>query len=257
MNRMAIRRCRALLETKIGALLTPKFQTMRVYREIQNDYSAQKGVMPNAQQMEQLVDRWLYSELLYRQGLELGLDKSDLAIRERVIQKTEQLYQSIAAIDAPKEADLQNWYQSKAHNYRLPATYSFEHIPFAKSDTEAKQKAQSALALVQQDTWPNNIAKQVQAFNSRNEVNLRIAFGREFTQHISQLPLEKWRLLESKKYWHVLKLTQYSKARLPAFEDVAQQVRSDWRRQQQQRAVVKLVDELKQRYQIIRSASEI
>ena len=42
---------------------------------------------PTKAELKVLTDRWLDNEILYREGLALGLDKGDTAMRDRVIFK--------------------------------------------------------------------------------------------------------------------------------------------------------------------------
>ena len=49
---------------------------------------------PNAEELYALRQVWLDNEVLYREGLALGLDKGDKAIRERVI------FKALSIVDA-------------------------------------------------------------------------------------------------------------------------------------------------------------
>ncbi|MBX2859310.1 MAG: peptidyl-prolyl cis-trans isomerase [Cellvibrionaceae bacterium] len=228
----------------------------QLINEIKRDYIAQYGKVPDRLVLSTLVDRWLHSELLYRKGLEFGLDKSDIAIRERVIQKTEQLYKSLIDIAAPSEQELQQWYQTKQHNYLSASKYSFEHVLVNKTAENAQQIASAALADIQHGKRPESLGHRYQQFNLRNEVNLQISFGKGFAKHIKELEPQVWAMLESNKYWHIIKITQHHRASLPQLADIQQQVYADWYKQQQQRELAELISKLKQDFQIIRGSDD-
>lgn len=228
----------------------------QLINQIQSDYVAQYGKAPDRLVLSTLVDRWLHSELLYRKGLEFGLDKSDIAIRERVIQKTEQLYKSLIDITPPSDDELQKWYQTKQQNYLAASKYSFEHVLVNKTAENAQQIASTALADIQQGKSPESLGHRYQQFKLRNAVNLRISFGKDFANRIKALEPQLWALLESNKYWHIIKITQHHRASLPQLTDIQQQVYADWYKQQQQRELAELISKLKQDFQIIRGSDD-
>src|SRR5512143_905389 len=48
-----------------------------------------KGRVPSPAELRHLVDSWVRDEILYREGVELGLDRDDIVVKRRVRQKVE------------------------------------------------------------------------------------------------------------------------------------------------------------------------
>jgi hypothetical protein len=71
--------------------------------EIRKLFSDARGREPNAEELAALRQRWFDNELLYREGLALGLDRGDSAIRERVIYKALNVLQSDLQVPAGDE----------------------------------------------------------------------------------------------------------------------------------------------------------
>jgi hypothetical protein len=55
--------------------------------EANQTFQSSRGREPTAEELKALRQVWLDNEILYREGVALGLDKGDTAIRERVICK--------------------------------------------------------------------------------------------------------------------------------------------------------------------------
>jgi len=65
-----------------------------VDREAIDTFKATRNRDPNTEELNALRRVWLDNEVLYREGLALGVDKGDTAIRERVI------FKALSVVDA-------------------------------------------------------------------------------------------------------------------------------------------------------------
>ena len=83
---------------------------------------------PTAADLDGLVESYVRDEVLYREGLALGLDRDDPVIRSRVRLKMEVLG------DGPdtevSDADLQAWLDTNADRYASPARYDLRQVFF-------------------------------------------------------------------------------------------------------------------------------
>ena len=73
-------------------MLTPQ-RTARLARQ----YALQYGAQPDAAMLQELVDGDVHDEILFREVLELGLDKDDEIVRRRIIQKMQFLLEDLRA----------------------------------------------------------------------------------------------------------------------------------------------------------------
>ena len=70
-----------------------------------SQYQANFNRPPTRTELKGLVDRWVRDEILYREGLSLGLDKDDPVIKRRILQKFELIAEEAEQAD-PTDADL-------------------------------------------------------------------------------------------------------------------------------------------------------
>jgi hypothetical protein len=83
---------------------------------------------PTAEELDGLVQSYVRDEVLYREGLALGLDRDDPVIRSRIRLKMEVLG------DGPdtevSDAELQAWLDANADRYAAPARYDLRQVLF-------------------------------------------------------------------------------------------------------------------------------
>src|SRR5690606_22944255 len=76
-----------------------------------------------------LVDAYVREEVLYREGVRMGLDQADYDIRRRIVQKVEFLLENLVGEDlVPSDAELQAFYETRIADYQVDAVYTFTHI---------------------------------------------------------------------------------------------------------------------------------
>ena len=84
---------------------------------------------PTPEELKGLIDNWVREEILYREGLVMGLDRDDPVVRRRIAQKVEFILDG--AIPAtPTEAELQGWLDSHREKYSIESRYSLRQVYF-------------------------------------------------------------------------------------------------------------------------------
>src|SRR5262249_36141945 len=104
-----------------------------------------RGREPNAKELYALRRVWLDNEVLYREGLALGVDKGDTAIRERVIFKTLSIVDAGLKPPAVDDKLLREWFEKNRVKYDEPARYDFQEAVLAgeKSDAAVRTLVQT------------------------------------------------------------------------------------------------------------------
>jgi len=113
----------------------------------------QSGEVLNALSDEaigKLVDAYVQEEVLYREGLALGLARNDYVIRQRLIQKAKFITQGfMEATTEVSEAELAQYFEQNKAEYFEQPSITFTHVYFsaeARGWPEARAEAQRELA---------------------------------------------------------------------------------------------------------------
>ena len=91
----------------------------------------QVGRDPSDEEIVRIINNLANEEILYREGLKLGLDKNDRIIKRRIAQKIEFLKQND---QEPSAEDLQSFYIKNQSKYIVEDLYTFSHHYFSNQD---------------------------------------------------------------------------------------------------------------------------
>jgi hypothetical protein len=100
---------------------------------------------PTPEELDGLVQSYVRDEVLYREGLALGLDRDDPVIRSRIRLKMEVL--GDGAETQVSDAGLQAWLEANADRYAAPARYDLRQIFFDPARRGARLPADLDAAL--------------------------------------------------------------------------------------------------------------
>jgi len=234
----------ALLLLALDALLRPSAEVEvgpGLSDAVDRAFEAQHGRSPTPAEHDAAVQAWIDDELLYREGLELGLHEGDPVIRRRVIQQLRQLHRARAG-DAPTDAELLALRDAWPERYSLPERLAFEHHFFAERKEEAE--AQVAALVAGKRTRPAGqaFARGTQEALSPVE-GLSRAYGISFVRTL--LDTDQWVALQSRYGWHVARRTGHAQARVPELDEIRPVLLRDWQTDAADRAEADALDRLR------------
>lgn len=188
-------------------------------------FRAARGRLPDADERRALRRTWLDNEVLYREGLALGVDKGDSAIRERVIFKALSV---VDANDQPPPADttrLRAWFEQHRARYDEPARFDFEE---AVLPGDAGEAAVQALADTLAKGQPGEIEAGLRVFKGRPRANLVEGYGEDFTRAFEQAEPGRWRAWRTRGRLRAMRLVALAPPQPAQFEKLLPVVRQDW-----------------------------
>ena len=212
------------------ALLHPPDRTERVItvtsamRQAMRDNFDEDRERPATDvEMNAMVENWVASEILYREGKLLGVDRGDDAIRDRVAYKLQLMI--FSGLDAPiaTEPVLRAWFAENHVRFDEPERVSFYISP--PSDEAA---ARRHLAAVQAGNDPAELQRTTRAIIGRPIPTLSASFGDAFRDALLALPLERWSVLESKEGWHLVRFDSRRPGEPAKFEESQDEIVKVW-----------------------------
>jgi hypothetical protein len=208
---------------------------------------------PTEAELQMLVEAYVREEVLYREGLALGLDRDDQVIRNRVKQKMEILGEDATATE-PTDADLQKYLDDHREVFEIPAPASFEQVFFNPEQRGAgldpdMRRALEALrasrpAEGDRTLLPGRMARALPR-------DITAAFGPEFEQAIRTVPVGQWSdPVRSSFGMHLVRVTWRGVPTVPSLADAREVVRREWTRAQTAEARERLYRSLRARYTV-------
>ena len=193
--------------------------------EIQRVFSASRGREPNAEELQALRQVWLDNEVLYREGLALGLDKGDKSIRERVIFKALSMVDANTKRPPYDEQVLRDWFEKNRARYDSPARFNFQEAVLSGDSTEAAVRA--FVSALNSGTPPDAEAG-LRVFTDRPHGNIVQSYGAEFAASLEASPPGEWRAIQDKKDWRAMRLESTVAAQPADFDQLRGMVLQDW-----------------------------
>src|SRR3954465_6513019 len=102
--------------------------TQGVVDDLVTQHVAAKGREPSPAELNHLIEAYLRDEILYREGVRLGLERDDIVVKRRVRQKIEMIAEEDASTRAPTDADLSAYLAANQARFVQPATLTFEQV---------------------------------------------------------------------------------------------------------------------------------
>ena len=90
-------------------------------RQLQVAWAAKWQRPPGPEELRNLVAAKVREEILYREGLALGLDKEDTIVKRRLAQKVEFLSEDVSTMRDPGVQELKAWFEKNASRFALPS----------------------------------------------------------------------------------------------------------------------------------------
>lgn len=195
--------------------------------EAQRVFESARGRKPDAAELRALRQVWLDNEVLYREGLALGLDKGDKAIRERVIFKALSMVDANTKRPAYDDTVLLEWFEKNRSRYDIPQRFSFQEAVL-QSDEEVSEATVRAFASALNAGTAPDVEAQLRVFTDRPHSNIVQSYGAEFAAALESSPPGEWRALQGKNGWRAMRMESTAAAEPADFQKLRGVVTQDW-----------------------------
>lgn len=221
-----------------------------VYEEARTLVSGKLNREPTDDDLRVLIDRWVDNEVLYREGLALGLDKGDTAIRDRVIFKSLGVVQAGLKLPPVDDETLKRWFEANRSRYETPTRFDFLEAVVTSERKEAllKQFVDALNGKGKSDT-----ESSLNVFRDRPRANLEQSYGTEFLKGLeSTEPGGAWIMLPSSSGLRVVRLMEIKPGTSASFDSVKNTAVKDWQNEAVSKQTTEAVRELAAKYRITR-----
>jgi hypothetical protein len=216
---------------------------------------------PTPEEFGRLVEEKVREEVLYREGLAMGLDKDDTIVKRRLAQKLQFLSEDVATAHEPDTAVLQAWYEQHRDEFALPGRITFRQLYFSPDGRGAHARADAEAALAKLARQPVDAPIAVSLgdsfmlqdyYGDRTSTQLAKDFGPAFAQTVFRLKPGSWQgPVESGFGWHLVFVDSFVPGRSPDFEEIEPDVKTAWLSQQKAEAWQKAYDAMRAKYAVL------
>lgn len=217
--------------------------------------------------LEQVIEE----EILYREGVRLGLNQDDLIVKRRVVQKMRFLLEAQTPLAEPSLVQLQAWLDDHPDQFLTQPSLHIEHLFFAreKGIEEARTRAEQVLLQLLQiqadgkaGVAIGTASKELSRIPSDahfltglkgavNETTLTRELGKFASKQVLSLPLQEWSApIESGLGMHLFKVTDKTEARQMTIAEAGLPLMAAVREAQRERMNEAALEAIMARYKV-------
>ena len=224
----------------------------KTVESLRDGYERRHGAAPDEEQTRRLIDQHVREEVLYREGLALGLHRSDPIVRRRMIQATRFLSEDLAPIEEPSDEQLRSYLEQHPEAFAKPARVSLQHIFFGGED--ASERAEAALDKVRGEEPTGELGDAFvhgSSVEHADRQKLAGRFGDAFARRALALEPGTWSEPIPSKYGsHLVYVDSRLDAGTPSLDEVRHAVRVAWEQAARERANREALDRLVGSYEV-------
>ncbi len=207
---------------------------------------------PTPEELKGLIDNWVREEILYREGLVMGLERDDPVVRRRIAQKVEFILDG-AIPPAPTEADLQGWLDSHGETYSVESRYSLRQVYFdpARHGETIAQALSRGQAMLKKGRLDVGDPTMLPATMTASASEVARVFGSKFEIALRTLPLGAWQGPVSSGFGiHLVELQAREAGHKASLSEVRDAVTRDLMHARSQEATAAFYERVKATYNV-------
>ena len=212
---------------------------------------------PSDAELEGLIRSHVREEILYREGLAMGLDRDDPIIRRRIAQKVEFGTES-GDVGEPSEPELQAYLDSHHKMFAAEPRVTFRQIYLdpkrRKTVTVDAERMLNELNSPGSSLDPAGVGDPTTLplhLDNATESGIKNSLGEPFLKALAQIAPGQWNgPIESDYGIHLVQVMERTEPRSPALAEVRESVKREWERVRRVEASAKSYQNLLQRYTV-------
>jgi hypothetical protein len=209
---------------------------------------------PTPEEVKILIDGYVREEVLYREGMAMGLDRGDPLIRRRVRQKVEFLAESMNGIPEPSEAALQAYLDAHSERFESAPRVTFRQVYLGIAPDGGTTRLLARLNELGDTDATADMGRATQLdarMDSAPTLDISRAFGARFAKGLADVPANAWLGPIASDYgMHLVRVSERVEARTPQLGEVRELVKRDWLRDEVAAANEKYYATLRARYAV-------
>lgn len=205
---------------------------------------------PSKQELQNAIDELIDETIFYKEAINIGLDEDDVVVRRRLAQKLKFIIGDLS-ISEPTEDEISAFYAENKEKYKQDASYMFNQIYFENLPQNPK--------MILQEIHQKESAKRMgdvidipYGFKNAPATRIQQIFGVDFENALKEAELKQWFGPISSVYgYHYVNLLERKEAFYPSMDEIRTSLSDDWRWQQQNKAKITFINDMRKKYHIV------
>jgi hypothetical protein len=207
---------------------------------------------PTEEELEAQIENLIKDEIYYKEAVDLGLDRSDIAVKRRLRQIMEMMMDDMATV-YPSEDQLKTYLSENQDKFRRDPYISFRHIYFSSENRETALDVLGKL----KDTLPvdersfDGLALIPNEFSEESYRSVERLFGKSFTEEVFTLKPGIWQgPVESAYGYHLVYISELTEGFVPELSEIWDEVEREWSVEKRTQVKDQQYQKIRERYTI-------
>lgn len=214
---------------------------------------------PTAEEFKGLVDDYVKEEIYVREALALGLDKDDAVIRRRLSLKMGFMNDSIVDAQTPTSGELDAYLKAHPTVFEIEPMLAFQQV-FLNPDQHGDKTGQDAASILKtlatnpatDPTMLGDVSLLPAELPLTGKSSIGQTFGTDFAEALDKATLGQWTGPVTSSFGlHLIKLSERRPGRLPALNEVRDDVVREWANDKRKEFEERRLEELLKRYAVV------
>ena len=230
--------------------------TQGVVDDLVTQHVAARGREPSTTELNHLIESYVRDEILYREGVRLGLERDDIVVKRRVRQKIEMIAEEDASTRAPTDTDLSAYLAANPARFVQPAILTFEQV-FIGQPTSGPAVVHAVAVTregLRSGADPEKLGKPTLLPHRMTLTPADLVardFGASFAAALEKVPVGEWvGPIASSFGAHYVRVSDRMPAVAPQLAAVRDQVVREWENERRQRARNDAYTKMRGEYQV-------
>ena len=212
---------------------------------------------PTAVELNGLVDSYVRDEILFREGVALGLVKDDPVIKRRVRQKLEVLIEEEGKSGGASDEELTAYLSKNPAKFRMPPVLSFDQVFFdpARYGDQIESVVAASLAALNKGATPESQGRGSMLPARVDQLPLDLVvrdFGEEFGKALESTPVGQWvGPVRSGFGLHLVRISERKQGYVPSLDEARKAVTREWENDQRLAALASNYARLRKDYDVV------
>lgn len=225
---------------------------------LREDYFRTWNRYPTEKEMQNQITGHVMDQIFYKEAVDMGLDKSDVAVKKRLRQLMEMMLDDYTTAYAT-EQQLRDYLSANSDKFREESTISFSHLYFKTNDRETALKILGELqngADIKKYQKYSLLMLPID-FYAESKNTIKKQTGKEFANQVFQLEKQKWHGPVASVYgWHLVWVDKIEKGKVPDLNTVWDEVEREWSAEQKKILKQEQYSLMREQYRIVFEESE-
>ncbi len=230
--------------------------TRGVIDDLITQHVAARGREPSSVELNHMIESYVRDEILYREGVRLGLERDDIVVKRRVRQKIEMIAEEDASTRAPTDTDLSAYLKANQARFVQPAILTFEQV-FIGESTSGRGVVQAVAVTrdaLRNGADPEDLGKPTLLPHRMERTPADLVardFGGSFADALETVPVGEWvGPINSSFGAHYVRVSDRVPAVAPQLSAVRDHVVREWENERRRRAQNDAYTKMRGEYQV-------